>query len=96
MSNQNLLAAILVACLLAVSIVGIASVADAAPARKSTAHATKKSRPLVVNVYRRYASPPMYVPVGPSYLFYDYPYYYSRGFYPTHIGPHYIFYGPQY
>ncbi len=38
----------------------------------------------------------MYLPVGPSYLYYDYPYYYSRGYYPTHIGPHYIFYGFPY
>ena len=26
------------------------------------------------------------LPIAPSYLAYDYPYYYSRGHYPTHIG----------
>lgn len=31
------------------------------------------------------------LPIGPSYIFYDYPYYYSRGYYPTHIGG-YVYY----
>lgn len=35
-------------------------------------------------------------PIAPSYLAYDYPYYYSRGHYPTHIGPGYIHYGYPY
>lgn len=38
----------------------------------------------------------MYLPLGPSYIYYDYPYYYSRGFYPTHIGPRYVYYGHPY
>jgi hypothetical protein len=29
--------------------------------------------------------------VGPSYIYYDYPYYYARGYYPTHIGG-YVYY----
>ena len=29
--------------------------------------------------------------MGPSYVYYDYPYYYSRGHYPTHIGG-YVYY----
>jgi hypothetical protein len=31
------------------------------------------------------------LPLGPSYVYYDYPYYYSRGYYPTHIGG-YVYY----
>ena len=31
------------------------------------------------------------LPRGPSYIYYDYPYYYSRGFYPKHIGG-YVYY----
>jgi hypothetical protein len=34
-------------------------------------------------------------PIGPSYIYYDYPYYYSRGHYPTHIGG-YVYYRPYY
>lgn len=30
-------------------------------------------------------------PIAPSYVAHDYPYYYSRGHYPTHIGPGYIY-----
>lgn len=35
------------------------------------------------------------LPVGPSYIYYDYPYYYARGYYPTHIGG-YIYYPSYY
>ena len=38
----------------------------------------------------------IYLPIAPSYLYYDYPYYYSRGYYPTHIGPGFIYYGYPY
>ena len=37
-----------------------------------------------------------FIPIAPSYLYYDYPYYYSRGYYPTHIGPGFIYYGHPY
>ena len=36
----------------------------------------------------------IYLPIGPGYIYYDYPYYYSRGYYPTHIGG-YVYY-PRY
>ena len=44
----------------------------------------------------------IHLPIGPSYVYYDYPYYYSRGYYPTHIGGYvyypYYYYGsyPRY
>ena len=39
--------------------------------------------------------PRIYLPIGPSYIYYDYPYYYSRGHYPTHIGG-YVYYPYNY
>lgn len=35
-------------------------------------------------------------PIAPTYQAYDYPYYYSRGFYPRHIGPGYVYFGQPY
>jgi hypothetical protein len=35
-------------------------------------------------------------PIAPSYLAYDWPYYFGRGHYPTHIGPGYVYYGYPY
>lgn len=32
------------------------------------------------------------LPLGPSYVYYDYPYYYSRGYYPRHIGGYVYYY----
>ncbi len=46
---------------------------------------------------RRYSRGPRFIlPIAPSYTAYDYPYYYSRGYYPTHIGPGYIYFGYPY
>ncbi|NJO33170.1 MAG: hypothetical protein HC869_08505 [Rhodospirillales bacterium] len=36
------------------------------------------------------------MPIAPSYLYYDYPYYYSRGYYPTHIGRGFVYFGYPY
>ena len=36
------------------------------------------------------------MPIAPSYRYYDYPYYYSRGYYPIHIRPGFIYYGYPY
>ncbi len=36
------------------------------------------------------------LPIAPSYRAYDWPYYYNRGYYPTHIGPGYVYYGYPY
>jgi hypothetical protein len=47
----------------------------------------------VVAIKHRSRSPWFYLPIAPSYLAYDYPYYYSRGRYPTHIPPGYVYYG---
>ncbi|WP_170937144.1 BA14K family protein [Rhodomicrobium sp. R_RK_3] len=45
----------------------------------------------LIEVGGRSRAPEAHLSVGPSYRYYDYPYYYSRGYYPTHIGPHYVY-----
>jgi hypothetical protein len=37
----------------------------------------------------------IHLPMGPSQVYNDYPYYYSRGYYPTHIGG-YVYYPYSY
>jgi hypothetical protein len=48
------------------------------------------------SVVKRGDDPWFFLPIAPSYLAYDYPYYFSRGHYPTHIRPGYIYYGQPY
>ena len=40
----------------------------------------------MIEIKHRGRGPRIYLPIVP-YIAYDYPYYYSRGYYPTHIGP---------
>lgn len=47
-------------------------------------------RPLKRSAKRRY------LPIAPSYSAYDYPYYFARGYYPTHIAPGYMYYARPY
>jgi hypothetical protein len=47
----------------------------------------------VVEIKTRGRGSRLYLPIVP-YIAYDYPYYYSRGYYPTHIGG-YVYY-PRY
>ncbi len=96
MSSRNALAPSLMAGLLAVGTIVVAS---------STANAAGPSHPgpgkhidsYVVEIGKRGGRGGGFVaPIAPSYLYYDYPYYYSRGFYPTHIKPGFIYYGRPY
>jgi hypothetical protein len=96
MGRRNLFASILMACLLAAGLARIAPVANAASPGQSILHPGKSARNNVIEIKHRRRAPVLYLPIGPSYLYYDYPYYYSRGYYPTHIGPHYIYYGYPY
>jgi hypothetical protein len=48
------------------------------------------------SVVKRGNDPWFFLPIGPSYIGYDYPYYYSRGHYLTFIRPGYIYYGQPY
>jgi len=50
---------------------------------------------------RRFRSVRIPLPIGPTSVYQDYPYYYSRGYYPTHIGgyvyyPYYFYRHPYY
>lgn len=93
MSSQNLPASVLTACLLAVGFLGIAPAASAAPAGPSFLDPGINIRDNVIEIKNRGRRPRLYLPIAPSYLYYDYPYYYSRGYYPTHIGPGFVYYG---
>lgn len=50
-----------------------------------------------IEIKGRGRDPQIVLPIAPSYLAYDYPYYYRRGHYPTRIGgPGYVYYGYPY
>jgi len=85
MRSHNSFASILLACLLAVGFLGIAPVANATSAGKSSLKSRESARDYVLESKRRGRGPRIHLPMGPSYIYYDYPYYYSRGYYPTHI-----------
>ena len=89
MSSRNLFASIMVAGLLAVGLGGLAPVANAASAGQSFLNPGASVGTNLIEIKRRSHSQRIY-PIVP-YIAYDYPYYYSRGYYPTHIGPGYIY-----
>jgi hypothetical protein len=91
MSSRNLFASIVMAVLLAVGFFGVAPVAYAASAGTSVLKRGEIARNNVIEIKRRSRRPRIHLPVGPAYIYYDYPYYYSRGYYPTHIGG-YVYY----
>lgn len=78
---------ILMACVLVAGFFGLAAV-SAASAGKSVTKARDGGRAYVLEGAKRTRSrgPRIPQPLGPAYIYYDYPYYYSRGYYPTHIG----------
>jgi hypothetical protein len=94
MSNRSLFASILLACLLAVGSGGLAPAANAASAGQSLLKAGESAANPIIEIGYRGRGPRVVFPIGPSYRAHDYPYYFSRGYYPTHIGPGYI--GPYY
>src|ERR1700704_2068798 len=97
MSSLNWFATILMACLLTVGLGDLAPVANAASAGQSFLKPGESARNNVIEIKDRGRGPQIYLPIAPSYLAYDYPYYYSRGHYPTHIGgPGYVYYGYPY
>jgi hypothetical protein len=94
MSSRNSLASILMACLLAAGFVDITPAAGAEPGERSIVKAGKSVRSNVITIKPRARGPRIHLPVGPSSVYCEYPYYYSRGHYPTHIGG-YVYY-PNY
>jgi hypothetical protein len=84
------------ACWLAVGFLAMAPAANAASVGQSFLNPGNNAGNIVVEVRNRGRGPWIYPPIAPSYLYYDYPYYYSRGYYPTHIGPGFVYYGYPY
>jgi hypothetical protein len=93
MSSRNLLVSILMPCLLA-GFLGIAPVANAAYGGRSFLKPGKSGTNNVIKIKHRVRGIRIHLPVGPASVYCDYPYYYSRGHYPTHIGG-YVYY-PHY
>jgi hypothetical protein len=84
------------ACLLAVGFLGMAPVANAESGGQSVVKPGKGAKSDVIKIKRPGRRVRIHLPVGPAYVYCDYPYYYSRGHYPTHIGgyvyyPHYYY-----
>jgi hypothetical protein len=94
MSSRPLFASILMACLLGTISLGIAPVANAELGGQSSLKSKKIAGKNATKLKRRYSGVRIHLPVGPGSVYYDYPYYYSRGYYPRHIGG-YVYY-PNY
>ena len=84
MSSREFLALVQMA-LLAVCFFD-APMATATSTDKSVRKISKGARSYVLEPNRRGPSVKIHLPLGPSHVYYDYPYYYSRGYYPTHVG----------
>ena len=95
MGSRNSFVFELMTCLLAVGLLGLAPVANAEPGRETVRKPSKSSKNIVIDIKRPYRGPRIPLPIGPGYVYYDYPYYYSRGYYPRHIGG-YIYYPTYY
>ena len=92
MSGRSLFASILMPCLLAVGFLVIAPVVNATSGGQSF---VKPGKSVSNNVNRiKPRGVRIHLPVGPASVYCEYPYYYSRGHYPTHIGG-YVYY-PHY
>lgn len=92
MSSRNLFASSAMACLLAVGFLGIAPEANAGllgQSLKSEKISGKNGAKTKIKRPGRRVR--IHLPVGPGSVYHDYPYYYSRGYYPKHIGG-YVYY----
>lgn len=96
MSSPNLFASMLMACLLTVGLRGLVPVASAASAGQPFLQPGESAKNIVIEIKDRGRSPWPNLPIAPSYRAYDWPYYFRRGHYPTHIGPGYVYYGYPY
>jgi hypothetical protein len=96
MSSRNFFASVLIACLLAVGLRGHDPVANAAGVGQFFLNAGESARNNVIEIKHRGRGPWPNLPIAPSYLAYDWPYYYNRGHYPTRVGPGYVYYGYPY
>jgi hypothetical protein len=86
-----------VACSLAVGFTAVAPVVNAESLRSGKSARNK----IAANKKYRIRRVLIHLPIGPASIYHDYPYYYSRGYYPTHIGgyvyyPYYFYRHPYY
>ena len=97
-SSRNLFAPTLMACALAVGFLSITPAAATDIGRPRYVKPGKFVKADVTKV-RRYhrdnRGVRIHLPVGPASVYCEYPYYYSRGHYPTHIGG-YVYYPDYY
>src|SRR4029453_3376126 len=91
MCRRKMLPSFVGVCLLTVGLAGVGP--NAASAGQIFLKSGESARNSVIEIKHRSRGPWFYLPIAPSYLAYDYPYYYSRGHYPTHIAPGYVYYG---
>lgn len=89
MSSRNPFAFASMACLLALGFIAAAPLANAESSGQSFRKLDKSARNSASK--RPGHRVRIHLPVGPTYVYYNYPYYYSRGYYPTHIGG-YVYY----
>jgi hypothetical protein len=85
-------------CLLMVGLIGVvAPVVNAAPAGQTILSPAENANNEVIEIGYSDSGPRVLLPRGPGSIYFDYPYYYSRGYYPTHINPGFAYYGqPEY
>lgn len=96
MCCRTLSVPLLVSWLLTSPLLFIAGTAYAAWAAPSLLpHGDSAGKSDVISVSRRGRGPRIKLPIGPAYIYQDYPYYYARGHYPTHIGG-YVYYPPYF
>jgi hypothetical protein len=95
MLKPNSFPALLTAGLLAVGCLGLAPPAMAGSSERLAAKPHKAYGGNAIELKRRVRGRRILLPMGPAYIYYDYPYYYSRGYYPTHIGG-YVYYPYHY
>lgn len=93
MSSRISVGSILVPCLLAVGLLSNAPAASAAPTWLSILKSGESAKSHVIAIADRRLRP---LPIAPSYEYYDYPYEYSVGRYPTHIGRGFVYFGYPY
>lgn len=96
MKCRNASASIFRAWLLATVCLGLAPTTNAASLVPSFRNPSNGPGSNVIEAKDRDGVPRTYVPIAPSYRYYDYPYYTSRGYYPIHIPPGFIYYGHPY
>lgn len=96
MSNRNYFAPILMACSVVIGFLGVAPGADAVSAGTAFLNPDESPGDSVIQINEGGRGSPIYAPIAPSYQYYDYPYYYSRGYYPTHIGRGFVYFGYPY